>query len=165
MQLTLFPIQLLYPICISSCSYYFLKFPGADFENYLIYLSILALTATSGSVFGFMFGAIFSEVITAQKILELMVMILSFGAGVLANAGSGATWLIRFMTWVSPIRYQAELLFRQLIKDDSPRAQTYLLAFFNYNYGNTLCYSFVMGFIVFCFIASWLILVYSGRKL
>lgn len=61
----------------------------------------------SGSVFGFMFGTVFKNDITAQKALELSTIMLNFGGGLLANVASGANWFVRFLGLISPIKYGA----------------------------------------------------------
>jgi hypothetical protein len=46
----------------------------------------------------------------------MVIIIFSFGAGMYANTGTSANFLVKFISWVSPLHYSCELLLRLLFE-------------------------------------------------
>ena len=45
----------------------------------------------------------------------LFLMIFCFGAGIYVNTAAGASFLVTFLTYISPLRYSTELLMRRIL--------------------------------------------------
>ena len=73
------------------------------------------MTAFCGSAFGMMLGCYFTNEITAMLVNELLIILISMGSGMLVNTGSSASFVIKFITWISPIHYSCDLLMYRLL--------------------------------------------------
>ena len=65
---------------------------------------------------------------------------------------------VRFATWVSPMHYSCELLFRRILKGRRQIIQTQLLSYFGYDYGVQTCYLVLLGFYLVFLLLGWLAL-------
>ena len=92
---------------------------------------------------------------------NLVVTLFNFGAGCLANTGDGMNPFIQFLTWISPMHYAIELVFKQVSKGRV--AQDQLLDHFGYTSSDGLCYGYLVAFSVFFIAFGWLILWYTNR--
>lgn len=91
-----------YPFIVSLSSYFFLGFPVMTFESYMHYALICALTAYSGSQYGFMMGTIWGDCLMAANMNQMTISILSFGGGLAANIGKEANWIIKIISLIAP---------------------------------------------------------------
>ena len=63
-----------------------------------------------------MYGAVFDNQMVAMLLNQTVFFIFNFGAGVFTNLGPGASWIVKFIGYISPFRYQVEYLLRVLLK-------------------------------------------------
>ena len=151
-----------YPVLLSAASFWFFQFEAHSFTDYLNYMGGLAMTGYSGAFMGYLIGAIFDNAEVALGIGNLFAMIAGFGAGLFANTGAGANWFIRFLSWISPLRYGCEIIFRQVTTGRPGQDQ--ILLIFGYTYGDLICYLSLLAFILATFGGGWLILYCKHRK-
>ena len=84
----------------------------------LLWAFILSLTALAGVLIGLFIGAFCDEKKSAVIVLQACMIILNFGAGALANTGEGANFIVKFLSWISPVKYATELLMRRILKGE-----------------------------------------------
>ena len=101
-----------YPLTITFASFFWFGLPDSSFSNLLAYLACMVAMMFAGASFGFLFGTIFKDPIIAAKFLENIATLFQFGGGMIVNVSSKANYLARFLSYTSPQRYGAELLFR-----------------------------------------------------
>jgi ABC-type multidrug transport system permease subunit len=106
----------LYPIMVTLTVIWFLGMPTVGITGFLHFLGILSLMAFVGSALGFSLGAIFPNAFSALNVNQMVIIIFSFGAGMYANTGTSANFLVKFISWVSPLHYSCELLLRLLFE-------------------------------------------------
>jgi hypothetical protein len=46
---------------------------------------------------------------------QLCIILFNMGAGFLANAGNNSNKVILFLSWISPLHYSCEMLFRRIL--------------------------------------------------
>ena len=126
----------------------------------------LALSANcyAGCYFGLIFGIVCRDVIMAQNLINAAIMILNFGAGLLANTGTGANWLIRFISWISPVRYGAELVMRRVLAGEPSWFADPALTYLGYTLGTPKCVCILLGMIAFMFLVGWIAICYQFKK-
>jgi len=106
---------LFYPIITTSCVFYGLGLPVSTARAFFDWMGTLTMTAFCGSAFGMMLGCYFTNEITAMLVNELSLILISMGSGMLVNTGSSASFVIKFITWISPIHYSCDLLMYRLL--------------------------------------------------
>ena len=86
---------------------------------------------------------------------------LNFGGGMIANVGSGANFFIRFLGYVSPVRYGCELLMCTIMKGMPilPLARKT----FGYEFEHSTCLYCLGGFFLFSFIAGWIMIIARSK--
>lgn len=106
---------LFYPIIVSITSFWMLGIDNSSFLSFLDWTAIVTLEAICGFTFGLMLGTIINQENSAISINLLFAMLFSFGGGMYANTGDNANYLIRAISYVSPIRFSSELLMRRIM--------------------------------------------------
>ena len=104
----------IYPLSAGGVGYYWFAFEDRSFTDFLFYEAGLMATCLAGNFFGFMFGCMFTEQVTALAMIQLFNMSFNFGAGCWVNIGKGASPPVRFFSWISPVRYGIELTMRRV---------------------------------------------------
>ena len=84
----------------------------------LLWAFLLSLTALAGVLIGLFIGAFCDEKKSAVIVLQVCLIILNAGAGFLVNTGEGANFIIKFLSWISPVKYATEILMRRILKDE-----------------------------------------------
>lgn len=124
----------LYPLIVSPISFWMYGLDQSQFVPFLYWTATLTLEAICGFAFGLMIGTITRHQNGAISTNLLFAMILSFGGGMYANTGSDANPLIRGLTYISPIRFAAELLLRAVLKEKGIGGDM-VLHYFGYTWG------------------------------
>lgn len=94
----------------------------------------------------------------------MFVIFMNFGAGVFANAGSGANVVIRFISYISPIRYAVEAILRRVTLGQPDLIRNQILDYFGYTYGINICLYFLFGFLLFIFLLGWLAIYLKNKR-
>lgn len=101
-----------YPVLVTLFSFYCFEFEYSSAEDMLTYMASLLFIALSGSFFGIAIGAFTDSQGIAILVVNLFVNLFNFGAGCLSNTGTGANPVIKFLSWVSPVHYGVEIVFK-----------------------------------------------------
>ena len=109
-------VVLIYPCCVTLFSFYFFDLEYHSAADLFTYMASLLCIALTGSFTGLAIGTLTDQETVGILIGNLVVMLFNFGAGCFANTGDGANPVIKFLSWVSPIHYGVEILFRQVTK-------------------------------------------------
>ena len=109
-------VVVIYPLVVTLTSFFFFGLEHDSFNDYLEWLMIMALTMIAGSIFGFTLGTFCDNEMAGTMSNSLMIQIFTFGAGFYANTGTGMNFLVRIITYVSPMRYTSELLMRRVLE-------------------------------------------------
>eukprot|EP00347_Sterkiella_histriomuscorum_P020203 403338701 len=160
-------VLMFYPFCVGLLSYYFIKFDDTSAENIFKWVSVLVIQALNGSFFGFMLGALFDSDQQAILVVNLFMVLFNLGAGSFSNLGN-ANFVGKFLGWISPMRYSSELLLRRLIYKKNYLGINYsqvVMDYFGYNYGDKVCYSVLIGMMLFYFFMTWLIIYIKTKFL
>ena len=147
----------LYPMMTALVSFFFFDLDDSSFSAFLIWMSILVLTAFTGSFWGQMFGTFMKNEVAAVQLNMLFLILFSFGGGFYANTGEGQNPFVRIISLISPMRYSAELLMRQELKE-KPGSE-YVLEGIGYTWGNFACCMLLLSFSIVTFLIGWIALV------
>ena len=153
---------ILYPIVVTISSFFFFDFDEGGFGAMMDWMFILSLTAIAGGFWGFTFGTFMKNEVAATQLNMLFLIMFSFGAGFYANTGNGANIVVQLITYISPMRYSTELLLRRVVagKDGGDNLLTYL----GFDWGTSTCVTMLGIFIIACFFAGWLSLLWKTRN-
>lgn len=86
-----------------------------SFTGFCEWWGILTLMAFNGSSFGFMLGCSLPKFDVAQIVATLFILIFGMGAGFMINTAD-ANILVKFITWISPMNYGCDLLFKRILE-------------------------------------------------
>ena len=78
-------------------------------------------------------------------------------AGDFANTGPNSSWLVHYLSFISPARYTCELAMRRELTGEPKFWQTVILDYLGYTWGYKRCYLFMVGYIIFVFLLGWII--------
>ena len=106
----------IYPVLLSMVSFYCFQFEARAFTDLLTYMAALTAIAFSGSFFGLSVGTITDDQNTAILIGNMCNMCFNFGAGCFANTGADANPVIKFLSWISPMHYGVQIVFKIVSK-------------------------------------------------
>ena len=104
-----------------------------------------------------MFGTFFENEVAAVQLNMLFLILFNFGGGFYANTGEGQNPFVRIISLVSPMRYSAELLMRQELKEKA--VSEYLLENIGYTWGNWACCMLLLFFSYVTFLIGWIVIV------
>ena len=125
------------------------------------WMFILTLTAFAGGFWGFSFGSLCKNEVTATQLNMLFLIMFSFGGGFYANTGDQVNFVVQIITYISPMRYTTELLLNRVLA--GKQGGDFLLELLGFTWGNSLCVMLLLNFIFVCFAGGWLILLYKTR--
>lgn len=117
-----------------------------------------------GSAVGLMIGAFATDGPSAIKYLELFLTIFTMTSGLFTNLGATRNPLIKFLSWVSPLRYANDLMFNTLIVDQPDLFKNEMRDFFGYDKDALLCFGLLMVFWLFYTLISWILLIRLAAK-
>lgn len=151
-----------YPFLAATMSFYYLGFENSNFTNYLQWLLVILVMALSGSSFGFMFGCLLDDEMSALMINQACILAFNFGSGLFAS-NNGANFVIKFLAWISPFRYASESMMRTFLKDKD-NVQV-IFDRYNYDYGSAYCIMMCAFLFLGFFALSWIAIEVKARKL
>ena len=93
-----------------------------------------------------------------------MIIVLNFGAGCFANTGKGANIVIRFISWISPVRYATEMTMRRVVKGEPEWFEDATLNYLGYDYGYLTCLVVLVGMTIFFFLFGWMVMLIKLRN-
>lgn len=108
-------IFFLYPFMVTMTVIWWLGLPLLSVGFFVSWWLTMTLVAFVGSALGLSLGALFPNPFTAVNMNTVIIIFFTFGAGFYANTSSTANFLVRIISWVSPLKYGCEMLFRQLL--------------------------------------------------
>lgn len=85
---TMTTMFILYPISLSLTSFFFYNFDEHSFGALMDWMFILIMIALAGGFWGFSFGTICENEISAIQLNMLAIILFIFGGGLYANTGS-----------------------------------------------------------------------------
>lgn len=128
------PFQLIFP-CIFSVLIYFTTGMTTDWDKFFIFTFILLLDTFFGISIGFFFGCFFensSKATTGALLIMLPFLIFN---GFIVNLNTVPKW-IRWISYLSPMRYSVEALFRNEVEGNSKyKNGDEIIDNYNYNVG------------------------------
>lgn len=159
---TTFFVFILYPIVVTITSFYFFDIDDNSFGALMDWMLILTITAIAGGLWGFAFGTFMDNEVSATNLNTLFMMLFSFGAGFYANTGSGSTWFVKAISYVSPMRYTTQLLFERVIA--GKQGSEFVLELLGFTWETTTCVMLLITFTLVCFVVGWLSLLWKTRN-
>ena len=153
---------ILYPICVTLSSFYFFQFDDNSFGAMIDWMLVLIFTALAGGFWGFTFGTLMKNEVAATQLNMLFLIMFSFGAGFYANTGSGQNIVVQLISYISPLRYSAELLMSRIVAE-KPGGEV-VLDYLGFTWGDTQCVMLLIGFTFACFVGGWLVLLWKTRE-
>ena len=105
-----------YPVIITICSFYCYGLEYDSFTDMLTYMAALTAICYTGGFLGLMISTMSDDQMVAILLCNLIVTLMNFGAGCLSNTGDDANFLIKFLSWISPMHYGCEIVFKQVSK-------------------------------------------------
>lgn len=149
-----------YPIVVALVSFFFFDLAQSSFLAMIYWGLALSGICYAGCFFGLTFGIFCRDPIMAQNLLNAAITMLNFGAGLLANTSKGANPLIRFISWISPVRYGTEIVMRRVLAGEPSWFQDSTLDYLGYTYGYETCALVLLLMIIVIFIVGWVAIVY-----
>jgi ABC-type uncharacterized transport system permease subunit len=104
-----------YPFIVTFVSFFSYEFKMHSIGDMFTWALSLACLGYCGVFLGLIFGTFFRDLVKAIALITPVVSILNLGAGLYANLGSQTNPLVTFITWISPMRYGTEVVFRRAI--------------------------------------------------
>ena len=120
----------------------------------LTYMAALGMMGFCGAYFGLSVGTMTSDQNVAILIGNLFVTLFNFGAGCFANTGSDANPVIKFLSWISPMHYGVEVVFKQVTKGRPGADQLY--TGFGYEDSIGVCFGYLIFFTLLMVALGWL---------
>ena len=151
---------MVYPLITGSICFKFIEMNNDSFENYLNWISIMAILTVQGSSYGFMWGCIIDDVEAGINCLQYTLMVWLFGSGFYVNLKT-ANWFIKFLGYISPFRYTSEKLLRVMLNGLSYVDD--LCNFYDFTFDNNvvkIAAFFALGF----FLLSWFMIVIKTKN-
>ena len=106
----------LYPCFTAMISYWFFGFDNPKVGDMLDWMFCLALSALSGSMWGYTLGTFFSSESTALNVNIVFILLFNSGAGHTSNIGKNVNYFGKLISTISPIRYGTEMLMSRILK-------------------------------------------------
>ena len=97
----------------------------------------------------------------AILLANLVITLANFGAGCFANTGTDANPVIKFLSWISPMHYGVEIIFKVVTKGRPDQDE--ILEHFGYTDSYAFCFAYLFGFIVFVISLGWFLLWVKNR--
>ena len=109
----------IYPVLLTLISFYCFEFEYRAITDLLMYMAALLCITLTGAFMGLSMGCFTDDQNVAILLANLVITLANFGAGCLANTGSGANPVIKFLSWISPMHYGVEIVFKITTKGRS----------------------------------------------
>ena len=106
-------VMWLYPVICSLCTFYCYSWEEASsFSDFMVFTMCLFCVCYCGAFLGLMCGAFTDSLLVAVLLGNLAITLLNFGAGIMSNTGDDANPVIRFISWISPMQYACQAIFK-----------------------------------------------------
>jgi len=143
------PFQLIFPFLTSLITYFPIGFT-AEFDKFLIFTLVLMVLVFCSTSVGFFVGCLFDNASKATP-ASMMIMLpyIIFG-GYFVNLKDVYVWL-RWIQYISPLRYSTEALLRNEFEDNSDYSAEFQKIYerYDYNFGLWPCIGmlFLLSFV------------------
>lgn len=97
------------PLFGGVVSFYFFQLDYDSFGDLLYYLTGLMVIGICGRLLGLAVGCGIRDPLLAMGVSGLLDMIFTDFGGCFANVGSSASGIVKAMSYISPVRYSAEI--------------------------------------------------------
>ena len=102
----------IYPCFLTLFSFYCFEFEYSSLGDMLTYMMALIILANCGGFFGICVGTFTNNEMLALLVAQMIIMLMNFGSGVIANTGDNMNPVIQLLTWISPMHYAVQILFQ-----------------------------------------------------
>jgi hypothetical protein len=158
-------IFILYPIVNVSGFYFFIRFQGSSFQNYLSLVGAACLLGVCGMNFGLMLSTFLGNPDTALVVNSAIMSLFGMGAGIVVHTGgdqtAGFMWFNHGLMYLSPWRYGCELVLRCMLSD--VKHGELLLENLSYTFGSKVCALALAGYALLYMLIGWAVLLYRSR--
>ncbi|KAJ2825622.1 hypothetical protein FBU31_003665, partial [Coemansia sp. 'formosensis'] len=160
------PVQVVAAIIYSAISYWLLGFQH-DGVKFILFTVIAISLSICGFTYGFLLGASFNTLSAVLAALPAMFLPFTLFGGLLVNTGNSTVWL-RWIQWISPIKYGYSAMMRNQFKgyvvDGVPVGDEYLneVQLGSFSVGVNIV--FVLGFSLIAWAFSYVALAHLTRK-
>lgn len=148
-----------YPVIVTVCTFYGFGMPVTTFTALFGWMGALTLVSFCGSAFGMMWGCILTNEITALLLNQLCVVLFNMGSGMMVNTGSSSNFVIKALSWISPLHYCVELLMYRLLDGKNPFIVAEIESYLGFTYGVAHCYIYLACFFVVTMFVAWLFIL------
>ncbi|KAJ2156679.1 hypothetical protein GGF46_005025 [Coemansia sp. RSA 552] len=160
------PIQVILPVIYSVTSYWLLGL-RQDGARFLLYTATCIVLNMCGFSFGLLLGSLFRDMSTILAALPAMFLPFLLFGGLLVNTGNSTVWL-RWLQWISPIKYGYTALMRNqfdgYVVDGVPVGDDYLEEVDLGPFGIGVNIVFVVVIAFAAWISAYLALMYLTNK-
>ena len=154
--------NIVYPILVSTLTFWFFKFPINDFGGFMCYLLVMSTGALMGICFGMLIGSFVHSEYAALTWLMQTLSIYYLGSGVLVNAAD-ANWLGVIFLWISPLRNTNELLMRRMLEGRPDQIQEAVLEQLGFDWGIGLSAVLCMTYMLLSLSLGLFLMTYLSR--
>lgn len=131
------PFQALMPFLL-ACAVYFAVGFTADAGRFFLFALILVLDVFCATSIGFFIGCAVTNASAATSLVTLIMLPFILFAGFFVNLGDVYVWL-RWLQYLSPIRYSTEAILRNEFEDNSEYAGKNTYERYHYDLGLGVC--------------------------
>ncbi|CAI2360246.1 unnamed protein product [Moneuplotes crassus] len=126
------PFQVMFPI-LTSIMVYFLVGLTAEFDKFLIFTLVLVVLVFCSTSVGFFIGCLFDNPSVATPASMIIMMPYMMFGGYFVNLKDVYVWL-RWIQYLSPLRYSTEALMRNEFEDNEEYSQEFQEIYEKYDY-------------------------------
>lgn len=102
----------IYPILNTLFSFYFYRFEASTPADMFTYMAACCVLGLCGSFMGLAVGTVTDNDMAAILIATSFVNVFGLCSGCIANTSSDSNFVVKFLSWISPIHYGNEILFQ-----------------------------------------------------
>ncbi|KAJ2824420.1 hypothetical protein FBU31_003999 [Coemansia sp. 'formosensis'] len=160
------PIHIIASILYSAISYWLLGFQH-DGVKYILFTVIAISLSICGFTCGFLLAASFNTLSAVLVALPAVFLPFMLFGGLFVNTGNSTVWL-RWIQWISPIKYGYSAMMRNQFKgyvvDGVPVGDEYLSEVQLGSFSIGIDIIFVLGFSLIAWAFSYVVLAHLTRK-
>ena len=123
-----------YPLITGCITFACFGLTNHTFKALCGWLSILVLITFGGSAFGNMLGCVLTESISGIVVNQMFVILFNMGSGLFINTNSSSTFVVKFLSFISPVHYATELIMFRLLNDKNELLRQKLLDYLGFDY-------------------------------
>jgi hypothetical protein len=148
-----------YPVLCTLFTFYAYSLPVHTIQALFGWMGALTLVSFCGSAFGMMWGCILTNEITALMLNQMCVVLFNMGSGMMVNTGSSSNYVIKALSWISPLHYSVELLMYRLLDGKNELLVQEIDTYLGFTYGDTHCYIFLTCFFFVTMFVAWIFIL------